>query len=320
MIVLNIRFEDVLILLATGILAAFILIKTGVFGGDRAARKAVADKKRMESQQKNRNFGYWLLGQFEAFANNVGGGISSTMQYKYDFYIVRLDMKAPFVDRPWKPIEIVGLHRMIALLGVVLTGIGISSLSFNPLWFAILLCFVSRIREMIWESRVLAEDTELEEDFPDLFLILNPKLKMGANARIATTLDEYNVTLDRLYTQGEHMAIRKFVRLLRNLIETYSTEVDAIAKVRTYYKAASVVNFCNVAIQAMNGVDNKEKLIAFEQELTNKKLALMRKRAEKLVEKAQKATYLMYVILAEFVIITLYTRMGGNLDALFAMF
>ena len=99
-----------------------------------------------------------------------------------------------------------------------------------------------------------------------------------------------------------------------------STEVDAIAKVRTYYKAASIVNFCNVAIQAMNGVDNKEKLIAFEQELTNKKLAMMRKRAEKLVESAQKATYLMYVILAEFVIITLYTRMGGNMDALFSMF
>lgn len=314
------ELRDIFVIGLAILLGIFILIKTGVLGGNKAAKKAMSDKQRTDSLNRNKKIVYWVLSQFESFAVRVGNGISEYKRTKYDYYVVRLDMRVPFLDRYWKPIELVGLHRMITFLSFLLFALGVSKLTFTPLLFFIVPCFIGKIREMIWESKVLAEDTELEEDFPDLFLILNPKLKMGANARIAPTLDEYTTSMDRLYSADEHLAIKKFVRLLRNLIETYSTEVEAIAKIRGYYKAASIVNFCNVAIQAMNGVDNREKLIAFEQELTNKKLALMRKRAEALVNKAQKATYLMYIILAEFVLLTMYTRIGGNFDALMGVF
>lgn len=317
---MSITFTDICIWIAVLALVWFILVSRGIFSGNKAAKKAVEDKKAAVRTARNRKYMSMFMGMLETFGLRVGNGIKEGQRVKYDYYIVRLNMNVPCLNRHWKPIEIVGLNRLIAFLGTIIFALGVTRLTLNPAWAGAIFIFFGKFRELFWEQAILAEDKEIEQDFPDLYLILCPKLKMGANARIAPTLSEYMQTLEHTHSPTEHLAIKKFVRLLRSTIEIYPDEVLALTKIREYYKAASVVNFCNIAIQAMNGIDNKEKLVAFEQELTRRKMDEMRKRAAKLVERAQRATFLMYVILAEFVVLTLWSRIGGNLDSFGSMF
>ena len=317
---MQIQFTDIIVWIAVLAVVWFILTSRGIFSGNKAAKKAVEDKKAAKAQARNRRWMSFVMGMLERFATKVGNGITDTQRTKYDYYIVRLEMNVPFLNRHWKPIEIAGFNRLMTFIGVILFALGVTRFTFNPLWFGAILIPFGKFRELFWEQKVLEEDKEIEQDFHDLYLILCPKLKMGANARIAPTLSEYMQTLEHLHAPTEHLAIKKFVRLLRSTIELYPDEVLALTKIRDYYKAASVVNFCNIAIQAMNGIDNYEKLVAFEQELTRRKLDDMRKRATKLVEKAQKATFLMYVILAEFVILTLYSRIAPSMGSMGSLF
>ena len=313
-------FKTIIILIIALFLGWWILNLYGIVGGSKAAKKAATDKKALQTLQKKRRRVIWVLNQFEVFANRVGGGITETKRVRYELIITRREMTVKTLNRLWKPIELVGLFRFLAVIGVVLTAIGIAQLSFNFLWFFAILLFIPRIFVNISERKMIDEDFELEQDFPDLYLLLNPKLQMGANARIAPVLTEYIASMDRTYTESEHIAIRRFVRLLRNYIEMYSDEVLALEKLRMLYSSAMVVNFCNIAIQAMNGVDNREKLIAYEQELTRQKMEAMRVRAQKLVQRGQKATMVIYIILFEFVILSWVSRLGGNLDSLFNLF
>ena len=317
---MQIQFTDIVVWIAVLGVCWIICLSGGIFSGNKAAKKAVEDKKAAKALARNRKWMSLLMNMFERFATSVGNGIKDSQRVKYDYYAVRLEMNIPYLNRHWKPIEIAGFNRLMTFIGVLSLAIGVSQLSLNPFWAGAVLIPFGKFRELFWEQRVLEEDSEIERDFPDLYLILCPKLKMGANARIAPTLSEYMQTLDHLHSDTEHLAIKKFVRLLRSTIELYPDEVLALTKIRDYYKAASIVNFCNIAIQAMNGIDNYEKLVAFEQELTRRKLDDMRKRAAKLVEKAQRATFLMYVILAEFVVLTLFSRIAPSLGDLGSMF
>lgn len=314
---LQISLTDVVIFVATAGLSWWILNLYGIIGGNKAAKKAASDKKQMDAMLRKRKRATWLLGQFEHFATKVGGGISLGTKKKYDFYIIRRDMQIKVLSRLWKPIELVGLFRMIGFMGVLLCALGLSQMQFNILWLCFGFVFIPKIWEASQEHKLIEEDAELEQDFPDLYLLLNPKLQMGANARIANTLQDYLVSLDITYAKTEHIAIKKFVRLLRNNIELLGDEVLALTKVRELYKSAIVINFCNIAIQALNGVDNREKLVAFEQELTRRKMDEMRVRAQKLVAKGEKAIYAVWLILAEFVLLSLWSRIGGSIDGLF---
>ena len=314
---MNMQFQDVLVFLIAAGLSWWILSFFGVFNGNKAARKAAADRDAMKSIQRKRRITNWCLGFFENFAMKLGGGISESAAIKYDYIIQRREMYIKILGRQWKPIELVGIFRFLGFVGCIITAIGITRFTINIAWLGFMLCFVDKVWLSMQEMILTDEDKELEHDFPSLYLLLNPKLQMGSNARIATVLSDYMQTLELTYAPTEHLAIKRFVRLLRNHIELYSDEVLALMKVRSLYKAAVVINFCNLAIQAMNGVDNKEKLISFEEELTRQQLDYMRGVQEARIEKANKVLYALYIILGEFVVLSWVSRMGGNFDALF---
>lgn len=314
---MNMQFQDVLVFIIGIAVCWWILSFFGVFNSNKAARKAAADRDTMKAIQRKRRIMNWVLGFFENFGMKVGGGISESASIKYDYIIQRRELYIKTLGRQWKPIELVGIFRFIGFAGCVITVIGITRFTVNIAWLGFLLCFADRVWLTSQEMILTDEDKELEHDFPALFLLLNPKLQMGANARIAPVLSDYMQTLNMMYSPTEHVAIKRFVRLLRNHIELYSDEVLALIKVRSLYKAAVVINFCNLAIQSMNGVDNKEKLISFEEELTRQQLDYMRGVQEKRIEKANKVLYALYIILGEFIVLSWVSRMGGSFDSLF---
>ena len=73
------------------------------------------------------------------------------------------------------------------------------------------------------------EDMEIEDDFTDLFNLLYNRLLKGTHVRLAPTLNEYIKSLDTLYGDYSHKAIRKFVTDFRNNIEIYSDDSMAVS-------------------------------------------------------------------------------------------
>jgi hypothetical protein len=71
-----------------------------------------------------------------------------------------------------------------------------------------------------------------------------------------------------------------------------------------------LVNFFNLAVQSLRGVDNKDKLLAFKMELSQKKLDLMTKKAEAMVAKGQKAVMLIFIILGQFIVLSWVAKAG----------
>ena len=96
----------------------------------------------------------------------------------------------------------------------------------------------------------------------------------------------------------------------RKNIEIYGDDSMAVNEMRKTYKSAMLVNFFNLAIQALRGVDNKDKLLAFKMELSQQKLEQMTKKANELVAKGQKAIMLIFVILAQFVVLSWVAKAG----------
>ena len=160
------------------------------------------------------------------------------------------------------------------------------------------------------EFKIIEEDTEIEEDFPDLYMLLYSRLIRGTSMRLAPTLDEYLNSIDAIYGEKSHQAMRNFVMDLRKNIEIYGDDSMAIHKMRDVYRSAMLVNFFNLAVQSLRGVDNKDKLLAFKMELSQKKLDLMTKKAEAMVAKGQKAVMLIFIILGQFIVLSWVAKAG----------
>ena len=128
--------------------------------------------------------------------------------------------------------------------------------------------------------------------------------------RLAPTLDEYLSSIDAIYGEQSHKAMRNFVLDLRKNIEIYGDDSMAIHKMREVYRSAMLVNFFNLVVQSLRGVDNKDKLLAFKMELSQKKLEKMTERANILVAKGQKAVMLIFIILAQFIVLSWVAKAG----------
>ena len=77
----------------------------------------------------------------------------------------------------------------------------------------------------------------------------------------------------------------------------------AVPKLRDSYKSATIINFCNVATQSLNGVDNFDNLLTFKMQLTDRKTNLMRKRQQKILAAGNRSIYAIWVILFIFIVV-----------------
>ena len=99
---------------------------------------------------------------------------------------------------------------------------------------------------------------------------------------------------------------------LRNNIELYGDDSIAVSHLRQKYSSVMVVNFCNLATQALRGVDNRDKLLGFKLELQTLQNQYMEERADKMVRQGQRAIFAIYIILAQFVLISWYAKFAGS--------
>lgn len=160
----------------------------------------------------------------------------------------------------------------------------------------------------ILSRKILDENLIIDNYFIDLYLLLFSKLRQGSRARLQSTLDNYYFSLDNQTETDELRVMKKFVRHFLNLVALYEDHV-AVMKIRDLYPQATIINFCNIASQAMQGIDNYDSLISYKMQLIDRKRNIMKRRAEYLLTMGTRSIYLIWVILFIFIIVGWYSKL-----------
>lgn len=304
--------KDILIYL---LLLVFILYMTYVYdiwGIGKGNNKAKKDTKDDKKKIKKRNRTIYLMQKAEYIGDYIGFPVKSALLEEYDYRIGRMDLRLKTLGRHIKAIELLGIIKAIKFISFGL-GLILFVLTWSPICFIFFAgCLVDTLFMAVSTAHINDEDIDIEAEFPNLYVTLCTQLYKGSYTRLSPTLDDYLKSLEFMHGDNSYKAIRRFVLEMRKNIEIYGDDSMAINKLRTKYRSAMVINFCNLAVQSLGGVDNKDKLIAFKIELQQKKIEAMKKRANRLVEKGRRAIWVVYAILAQFVVLSWIAKLGGS--------
>lgn len=216
----------------------------------------------------------------------------------YKYYLGRLKYKSNVLNRSITPEEFVGKKFLILCLGVIILPLGVF---FKPAYvFGAVLILYFFLKPVFMQRKIRDEDEIIDLYFIDLYLLLYSKLRQGSKARLSSVVESY---VDTLHTSNNAEMKRVMLGLAEFLLNNLSMYPDheAVPLLRERYKSATIVNFCNVASQALQGIDNADTLLTFKMALVEKKAQAMRKTAQKLRIKGERSIYLIYVLLFIFI-------------------
>ena len=305
--------KDLIIYALLITLVIFVLRKLNILGTRKGVKKSSRQRDKQKSEVRNRKIAIFFMRCVSDVYNLIG---NSTPEYLFElkYLLDRNDIKVKALDRRIKPEEVVGIFRIIQMIAVLVTIFVVAfTLSFS-MFMLLGFILLPKVYTLYLKGQIAAEDEQLEIDFPDLYLLLYSRLKKGAHTQIEPTMNDYVRSLNDMYGVGVgHLAIRRFCSRFSANVEIYGAEIKAIKEIREYYRSPTIVNFCNLAIQALSGVDNREKLLTFKQELAEERRVRMDLKAAALVRKGTRAINIIYVILFEFIILSWVSKIDLSL-------
>lgn len=273
---------------------------TKVTGSVQAERKY--DKKRKHEKQKL---------DFYAGVTNMFRGLimTPTIYENHEYYIQRLELRSKVLNRFYTPEEYRGKYAFFVLVSLFFIPIGV----FFPPAFVVpavaLLVYLTYPATL--KQQIQDEDIIIDNNFLNLYLLMYSKLKMGSRARLQGVVESYIDTMQNETDERTKTVMTKLARFMLNNLSQYEDHI-AIPKLRERYNSATIINFCNVAGQALQGVDNADNLLTFKMQLVERKTTAMEKRSERIFSQGQKSIYLIWIILFFFVACGWYSKIPTN--------
>lgn len=284
-----------------------ILVDFGVFEFSKGQTAVVTDIKEERVLNRKRRAEKKKLAFYFSIADMFRGLLMSEFNYaKHQYYIERLDLRSKVLDRQLQPEELRGKYALYFILGMFCIPLGV----FFPIfWGVTLIGFVSFLGYgFVYSQKIEEEDEIIDNYFLDLYLLMYSKLRLGSKARLQTVVESYINTLETAQNIQMKNTMMKLAQFLLNNLTLYEDHV-AVPKLRDRYKSATIINFCNVASQALQGIDNSDNLLTFKMSLVRRKTAMMEARAEKLCKQGERSIYAIYVILFIFIGVGWYSKL-----------
>lgn len=299
--------QTIIVIIATVFAVYNILVYYGVFEIASRPRKTIDEIEIKRKRNKKRKFERKKLEVFSSSINLFRGIFMSELTYQqHQYYIQRLELRSEPLDRLLTPEEVRG-QRVLPLLLSFLT---IPLSVFYPIVLTLpILAFINLASyQTIFKAKIADEDEIIDNYFIDLYLLLYSKLRQGSRARLQGTVENYIDTLEGSKDTEESKVMLKFARYFLNLLSLYEDHV-AVPHLRDNYHSATVINFCNIATQSLNGVDNFDNLITYKMQLTERRTKLMRERQQKILAQGERSILLIWIILFIFIIVGWYSKM-----------
>lgn len=297
----------ILIALVTAVAVYFILQTFGVFEIMTSTKKMSdtvvnekKEKKKRADEIKKLNFYSSLTNTFKGILMNP------TVMDKHQYYINRLEIKSEILDRLYTPEELRGEKFAPFFLSLILVPL---SLFWPVVLMVPIVLFINFLGyPTVYNAKIAEEDEIIDDYFLDLYLLLYSKLKQGSRARIQSTVENYIDTLQTSQDVQVRDVMLKLARYLLNLLSLYEDHV-AVPKLKEVYHSATIINFCNVASQSLNGVENFDNLLTFKMQLVERKTNVMRKRSMKICMQGARSIYAIYIILFIFIGVGWYSKL-----------
>lgn len=303
--------QTIIIVLLTIFVVYNILVSFGVFEFVQTPRKTVNEIETKRKNNRKRKFETKKLGLFSQSIELFRGiFMPESVRENHLYYIQRLELRSGPLDRLLTPEEVRGQRVLPFLLSLVFIPLGL----FWPV--VLLLPIVALINlasyQTIFKAKIADEDDIIDNYFIDLYLLLYSKLRQGSRARLQGTLENYIDTLKTSKQTEESRVMMKFAKHFLNLLALYEDHV-AVPKLRDDYHSATIINFCNVATQSLNGVENFDNLLTFKMQLTERRTTLMRERQQKILRQGERSIYLIWVILFIFIAVGWYSKLPTDM-------
>lgn len=284
------------------ILRLFGVFETAV-GGNRV-KKDVALKKEQNNQRRKE---IAKLQLFAGITDMVRDIFLSKEQYdELKFMIDRLEIRSDVLDRNLTPEELKGKQLLWLVAALICIPFGVF---FTIFWAAAgVFALIYLTSNMRLRQKIQEEDEIINMYFIDLYLMMYSKLRQGSRARLQEVVESYIDTLSVSNNVEVQRVMTKFANFFLNNLAMYEDH-KAVPKLRDRYKSATIVNFCNVASQALQGIDNSDNLLTLKQELVRRKTDMMKQKAEKLRKQGERAIMLIYVILFIFIGVGWYSKL-----------
>lgn len=302
------EIPSILLYLLLGLLWYYVYSKyhLGLYG--RSRTKLKREGRKINLSTKRYVYSEKIVSSLKQVGLHMGVPVTERERRDIEYYISRLGLEYKSLGREIHWAELVGVWKVLGIcIGVL--GCLLAVLTWQVMYMVLGICglAVKPYILMRLEGQVIKRDQELEKEFPDIYLVLVTRLKRGVNGSLAPTLDEYikGARKSEKTTEGT-----LFVKRLRVAIELYGDEALALAKLRETYKSAMLVNFFNLAIQALKGIENEIRLETYGFELSQKQMQAMEARADLMYAKVSRAIWLVFVILAQIVIVTWAAKIG----------
>ena len=252
-------FQKVLVTLLTVFVVYNILVSFGVLEFVSMPRKTVNEIETKRRNNKKRKREMKKLSLYTQAVDLFRGVFMSQSCYEnHMYYIQRLELRSQALDRLLTPEEVRGEKVLPFLLSLITLPLGL-------LWPVVLFLPVLTFGNLIsyqtmYKARIADEDEIIDNYFIDLYLLLYSKLRQGSRARLQGTVENYIATLESSKGSTESKVMLKLAKYFLNLLALYEDHV-AVPKLRDNYRSATIINFCNVATQSLNGVDNFDNQI-----------------------------------------------------------
>lgn len=299
--------NNILIFILTAFAVWQILIHFGVFEFSDGQTKAVEDIKDERKNNKKRRFERKKLAFYFSVTDAFRGILMNDYTYqKHKYFIERLDIRSESLDRQLQPEELRGKYAAFLILGILVIPLGV----FFP--FVFIITVASALMFFTYSARlsqqIQDEDEIIDNYFLDLYLLMYSKLRLGSRARLQTVVESYINTLETAQNIAMKKTMTKLAEFLLNNLTLYEDHI-AVPKLRERYKSATIINFCNVASQALQGIDNADNLLTFKMSLVRRKTAMMEARALKLCKSGERSIYAVYLILFIFIGVGWYSKL-----------
>ena len=284
-----------------------ILRLYGVFEINTKPRKVVSNIEDERKVRKKRRREQKLLNTYSSFANMFRGILLTPLTVENNqFYIDRLDIRTKYLGRRYTVEEFRGKHALPFGLSLVLIPLVVK------IPFILIVPIVAFIYlvgyQTLLKQEIQDEDEIIDNYFIDIYLLLFSKLRQGSRARLQTTLENYINTLEGQALTKENEVMLKFARYFLNLLAMYEDH-QAVPKLRDIYHSATIINFCNIASQSLQGVDNFDNLMTFKLQLVDRKTVIMRKRQQQILASGERSIYAIWIILFIFVVVGWYSKL-----------
>lgn len=299
--------QSTIVVLVTIFAVYNILVHYGVFEFTERPKKTIDEIETKRKFNKKRKLESKKLGLYAASVNIFRGIFMSEFTYQnHLYYIQRLELRSEPLDRLLTPEEVRGKRVFPLLLSLLVIPLCLfyPALALVPVAFLINLLTY----QTLYKAKIADEDEIIDNYFIDLYLLLYSKLRQGSRARLQGTVENYISTLESSKMTEEANVMLKFSKYFLNLLSLYEDHV-AVPHLRDNYHCATVINFCNIATQSLNGVENLDNLITFRMQLTERRTKLMRERQQKILAQGQRSILAIWIILFIFIAVGWYSKL-----------